>query len=139
MSQLTPRRINVEDLKGAPSWAPPLVSVLNLFFEDVIRTVNGRLQLNDNVSGMVFTATVTTPADYATGGFPPVSFNYTGKLQPSCVLIGNISCTKPAEAILTPTSLQWSYNNSVSPNQVRIDYVAGLKPSQTYSITFLCL
>jgi hypothetical protein len=137
MSQLTPRRINVEDLKGAPSWAPPLVGTLNLFMEDVVRNVNGRLHIGDNISGQVFTTSFTTPPDYSTGSFTAITFNYLGKIQPSSVLIGDLSCTKPIEPILTATSAYWSYNNNVVPNQIRVTYIAGLKPNQTYSVTLV--
>ena len=134
--KLPSRRINIEDLKGAPNWVPPMVSTINLGNEDLVRAVNGRLVVGENINGLVTTVTFTTPSDYATGGFPALQFSYTAAIRPSCLLIGSISGPSP---ILSPTSLTWSYNNSVTPNLVRVTYVAGLAASTTYTMTLLAL
>lgn len=139
MSSLVQRRINVEDLRGAPDWVPILISPINLQSEDLVSFFSGRITIGDNVNGQVVTTSFTTPADYATGGFNSFQFAYTGKFQPKSCLIGQVTCTKPAEPILSATSLQWVYLNNTQPNTVKVTYVAGLKPSQTYSITILCL
>lgn len=137
--KLTPRRINVEDLKGAPNWAPPLVNSINLSQEDVVSTVNGKLEIGTNVSGQIYSVSFTTPSNYSTGGFPTLSFNFTGAIRPQVLLVGNISQTKPVGVILTSQSAQWSYNNNVSPPSIKVNYVSGLLPSTTYNITFLAL
>lgn len=137
--KLTPRRINVEDLKGAPNWAPALVNSINLSQEDVVTTVNGKLEIGPNVSGQIYSVSFSTPSTYSTGGFPALSFNFTGQIRPQVLLIGSITQTKPSAPILTSQSVQWSYNSNVSPGQVRINYVSGLLPATTYSITFLAL
>lgn len=139
MGGLTQRRINVEDLPGAPNWVPTLINPINLTQEDLVSFFDGRITIGDNVNGMLYSTSFSTPADYLTGGFNSFAWNYTGKFQPKNVLIGSIVCTKPVEDIIVPTSVYWTYNNGVSPNQVRVKYVAGLKASQTYSINLLVL
>jgi hypothetical protein len=139
MSSFPSRRINVEDLRGAPEWAPVLIAPLNLQNEDLVNLLNGKLQVGSNINGQIYSTSFVTPTDYLTGGFVSFSFTYSGKYQPSAVLIGALTCTKPAEPIITATSLSWSYLNGVSPPQVKVSYVAGLKASHQYSITVIAL
>jgi hypothetical protein len=138
MSLLTPRRLNPADYKGAGSWASNLIQVLNLREEGLLDLINGRLSVGDNVNGQVTTVSFTTPSNYATGGFTATSFVYNGN-GASCCLIGSITCTKPGGVITSPTSLQWSFNNNVSPPSIQINYVAGLAAGQSYSMTVLVL
>jgi hypothetical protein len=133
------RRINVEDLHGAGPWIPTLINPLNIFNEGVYNILNKQLVIGQNVSGMTFTATFTTRADYATGGWVPIVFNFTGANAPKSCLLGSIDQTSPAAVILTATSLIWSYNINTAPPQVSVNYVAGLLASKTYQATFLVL
>lgn len=134
MASLDFRRIAIEDLKGAPAWVSIIITPINLFFEQCAGFVNGRLTFGSNVSGMVYTSTFTNPSNYATGGFNKFSFNFTGKVRPSSCVIGNITTSG---TILNPTSVQWTYNNAVTPPQVNINYVAGLNANQQYTITLV--
>lgn len=137
MANLDFRRIAIEDMKGAPDWVSVIINPTNLYMEQSSALINGRLTFGSNVSGMVNVSTFTTPSDYATGGFNGYSFNFTGKARPNACLIGSITQTSPAGNIITPTSVQWTYNNSVSPTQVNINYVAGLQAGYTYSLTLV--
>lgn len=139
MSQLPTRRLSLGDLPSAPSWMQTVVSTFNLFNQDALNAVNGRLTIGDNLNGQVNTVSFVTPANYAAGGFPAVSFQYKGKFRPSSLILGDISQTKPIGTILLATSLQWSYNNNVDPPVITVTYVAGLAPSQQYSATFIAL
>jgi hypothetical protein len=137
--KLTPRRINIEDLKGAPNWAPSLVNSVNLSQEDVVTTVNGRLEIGTNVSGQIYSCTFSTLAGYSTGSWTPLSFNFTGQIRPQVVVIGSITQTSPSAILLTSQSVQWLYNNSTSPGQIKINYISGLQNSAKYSVTFIVL
>lgn len=135
------RRINIEDIKGAPSWMIPVVNSYNTFCESVVRLLNKGLVVGQNVSGMVFKASFTTSSTYTTGTWVPIRFNWAGALSiaPAACFIGAISQTTPAATVVDPVSLDWSFDNSVSPSQVVINYVAGLKNSTKYSVTFVLL
>lgn len=133
------RRLNVEDLRGAGPWVSTLINPINTFNEQVYNLLNKQLQIGPNVSGMVFTTTFTTRSDYATGGWVPIVFNFTGSVAPTSCLLGSIDKTNPAGLILEATSLIWSFNINTSPAQVSIDYVAGLAASTTYQATLLLL
>jgi hypothetical protein len=137
MANLDFRRVAIEDMKGAPDWVSVIINPVNLFMEQCSALINGRLTFGSNVSGMVNTTTFTTPSTYATGGFNAFSFNFTGKARPSACIIGSITQTSPSAVILTPTAVQWSFNNAVNPPQVNILYVAGLLPNTTYSLTLV--
>jgi hypothetical protein len=137
MANLDYRRIAIEDMKGAPDWVSVIINPVNLYMEQSSALINGRLTFGSNASGMFNTTTFTTPANYDTGGFNAYSFNFTGKVRPSACLIGSITQTSPVGNIITPTSVQWTYNNSVSPTQVNINYVAGLQAGYTYSLTLV--
>ena len=136
---LTPRRLNLSDFKGAPDWMPSLVSTLNLQQNDQQQLINGALTVGDNINGQVSSLTFTVPTSgYLTGSFPAVSFTYNGKTLPKNVIIGQITCTN-GKTILLPTSLQWTYNNNVSPPTISITYVTGLTAGLTYNLTVLCI
>lgn len=137
MANLDYRRIAIEDMKGAPDWVSVIINPVNLFMEQSSALTNGRLTFGSNVSGMVNVSSFTTPPDYLTGGFNSFSFNFTGKARPNACLIGSITQTSPVANIINATSVQWTYNNSVNPTQVNINYVAGLQPAAQYSITLV--
>ena len=139
MSSLAYRRIAMEDLKGSPPWISTVINPLNLFFEQSTSLVNGNLSIGDNVSGQITQATFITPTNYSTGGFPQVSFSFTGKAAPKVCSIGKIQQIKPIGTILTAQSVQWSFSNSTNPPHINIEYIAGLIPATTYTVTFLVL
>ena len=140
MAVLNFKRIKMEDLKGAPQWVATMLNPLNLFLEQTANAVNGQLTFQSNVSGMSYSTTFATPANYldstgkATGKFNSFNFQYLGKQAPSNCIIGSID-NQSGAIITNPTALQWSYNNSVNPPSISITYVAGLQNSSNYSIT----
>lgn len=134
--KLPARRLNAADYREA-DWLTRLVSALNLQRNDLTQLLNGQLVLGDNVNGQLAQLSFTTPADYATGGFPSLSFQ-TQLRRPTAVLLGNVQRTDDAP-ILTPTSLTWSFINSTEPARIRINYVAGLVANQTYNISVVVL
>lgn len=140
MSQFPTRTLRMEDMKGDnKEWLPNLLQQINLSNGDITSIANGGLTVGDNISGMVVTLQFATLSNYATGGWTSLSFVSTMSTRPAVMLIGSIVQTKPSAPILTATSLQWTYVNSLNPAKLSIDYVAGLKPNTTYTITVLVL
>jgi hypothetical protein len=129
--------VNIQDLPGAPKYVPIMLTQMNLGNDDLTNLVNGNLTIGDNVNGMIFKTSFVTPTAYLTGEFNTFRFNFTGSTPPNSVTIGQIACTSPIEAIISPVSVFWNLVNNVSPNQVFVSYIAGLKANHTYSVTLL--
>ena len=136
MANLSYRRIAMEDIKGAPEWMATVLNALNLFLEQCVSAINGNLTFADNIDGMKTTVSFTTPADYATGGFPNVQFTNGGTSTPSCCVIGKITASNGSK-ILNPTSIQWTFLTSTNPGAIKIDYIAGLEANKTYTANLL--
>lgn len=131
------RRFTLQDIPNAPNWIEQILTPLNLFCETTVSALNQNISIGQNVQGMKYSVSFTTPADYVTGGFNPITFNYIGGGQPNCLLIGSISNSSP---ILTSVSVtDWNLNINVSPFRVQVNYIAGLAASTKYNVTFLVL
>lgn len=126
------KRLTLEDFRDGPAWLGRLFQVLNDFMQQTSAVLTNNVAFGENILARSFTATLNTPADYATGGFAPIRFSWPGSTFPNAVLITNVSRLDGAVftgSVGTPT---WSFNNGV-----QVNYVPGLAPSTSYSITFL--
>lgn len=133
------RRFTMSDFPAAPNWMENLFGPLNVFCEQTVNSLNKNLTIGQNVQGKKFTVTFTTTANYTTGDFLPIKFQYDSTNIPTCCILGNIAKTDGSK-ILTATSItNWSFNQNVSPAQVSIGYIAGLAASTKYVAQILVL
>ena len=133
------RRLSIGDYPTAPNWLGQVFVPLNVFCSSTVGLLDQGLVFGENVQGQKQTATFTTPADYLTGGFSAINFNYTGGGQPTCLLMGKI-VRSDAVKILTAVSVSdWVINLNTSPLQMTVNYIAGLSPSTKYTVTFVAL
>ena len=133
------RRFSIADMPTAPNWIVNLLNPLNVFCEGTVANLNKNLTIGANVQGQKNSTSFTTPADYATGGFSPITFVYNSNGQPNCLLIGSLT-SNDGTLLLNPYSItSWSANINVSPIQVSAYYIAGLSASTKYNITLLAL
>lgn len=133
------KRFTISDTPNAPNWLESVYGPLNLFCEQTVQTLNKNLTFGGNVQGQKFSVALTTPSDYATGGFQPISFSYTGGGQPNCCLVGQIS-RQDGTRILSPVVVtDWLMNINTSPYTVNINYIAGLAASTKYNVTLVVL
>jgi hypothetical protein len=130
------RRFAAADYPTAPSWLGGMFASLNVFCETVVQTLTKNLVIGQNVQGMKYTTSFTTLSDYATGGFTPITFTYTGGGIPDCCIIGSINKTSGA-AVYTGAVITWTINKNVNPPTITINYIHGLEVTSTYNITFL--
>jgi hypothetical protein len=133
------RRFSIQDIPDAPDWIEQIIIPLNLFCETTVSSLNQNLTIGANVQGMTYSTTFTTLADYATGNFQPIVFNYTGTGQPKNVVIGQLSRVDN-EKILLPFALtNWNLNINTAPFRVNIGYIAGLLPSVKYNVNLMVI
>jgi hypothetical protein len=134
------RRFGIQDYPQAPDWLADVFSPLNVFCETTVSSLNKNLTIGQNVQGQSYSVNFTTLADYATGGFTPITFQYTSNGQPKNCILGKITRTD-GENILEAVSIagNWTLNINTSPYHVQINYVAGLQPSTKYSMNILVL
>jgi hypothetical protein len=133
------RRFSIQDIPNAPNWAEQVFVPLNLFCETSVAAMNKNLTIGDNVQGMKYSVSFVTPADYATGGFNTIVFNYTSNGQPNNLIIGSIARNDGA-LMLSPISInKWTLNINTSPAKVTVDYIAGLAASTKYNVNFLVI
>jgi hypothetical protein len=128
------KRFNEGDYPNAPSWFPAFIGVLNRFMEQVFQILNRNTTIGENVTGRYFQTSFKTRSDYAAGAFDEISISWPFAIKPSAVLIGQVNRNDDIK-ILKAVTPQWVFSSS----GITVVYVAGLEPSTSYSITFLCL
>lgn len=131
------RRFSLQDIPNAPNWITNILTPLNLFCETTVSSLNKNLTIGTNVQGQKFSTSFVTPSDYLTGGFPTLSFAYTGGGQPNCLMIGSIERSDGTQLLNVVSVNSWFLNINQSPAQVTINYIAGLSVSTKYNVTFL--
>ena len=133
------RRFSIADIPNAPNWIANILNPLNTFCEQVVQMFTKSLQIGQNVQGSIYAAQFTTPTNYASGGFPTLTYQYNGGGTPTNLLIGQIA-TADGSPLLTPVSINsWTLNTNVNPAQINVNYIAGLTASKKYNITLLAL
>lgn len=133
------RRFTVQDIPTAPNWIQNVLNPLNVFCEGTVANLNKNLTIGENVQGQKFSTTFATPADYASGGFTPMTFLYTSNGQPNCLLIGSLTNIDGSMLLLPYSITAWSANINVSPIRISVNYIAGLTYSTKYKVTILAL
>jgi hypothetical protein len=132
-------RFTISDIPKAPDWIGYVFQKLNLFCEQTVATLTRNLSIGENVQGQKFTFTVSTPSDYATGGFNRVTLQYTGGGQPTCAVVGRIVDSTGDVILTSPVVTNWQLNLNVNPSTVVIDYISGLAADRRYTINLLVL
>lgn len=130
------RRFTASDVPTAPNWISYIFNPLNVFCEQVVQALTKNLVIGENVQGMKYSVTFTTDANYLTGSFLPIKFQYTGGGQPNCLLIGQ--CVGLTTTTQIPYA-SWSLNQNTNPYTININYIAGLAASTKYTVTVVVL
>ena len=133
------RRFNKTDLPAAPNWIEAIFNPLNVFCEQTVAALTQNLVIGENVQGQKFSASITTPTDYATGGFSPITYNYTGGGRPTCLMIGQINKLDGTLILLPAVITNWVLNVNKTPYLITINYIAGLDASTQYNITMVII
>jgi len=130
--------INKEDIPDAPAWVESLINPLNTFMREVYYALDRDLTINENMIGAIRTISFTTRSDYLTApvkedGWVQQSITGPINVKPSIVALGKITDTATFKVTTSPTGIDWDYLN----NDLRINYIAGLKPSTRYEVILL--
>ena len=132
-------RFSKADIPNAPDWISVILDPLNIFCETVVNLLNKNLKIGQNVQGMIYSTSFTTPSDVGLAHNPWIVFNYSGNGTPSCVLIGQVTLSN-GDPINDPILVkQWRLNQNKSPYQIEIVDLYNLMNNATYNITFLVL
>jgi len=114
-----------------------MIVPLNLFMEQVYSAFNKNLTIGDNVTGKFAELSITTPADYATGGFPDTVVPWTFTKSVQAVFIAYIrEDTDNFVAITQPVTIDWIQTSSTS---ITVNYITGLAVSTRYNVRLLLL
>lgn len=133
------RRFTISDYPNAPDYMAQMFTPLNTFCEQTVSILNRNVAIGENVQGQKFQVRFTTDANYATGTFTPILFNYTGSGQPDQLLVGRVNNVSGA-TILTPVTVtNWFLNINKSPAVITINYIAGLAANETYVVSLIAL
>jgi hypothetical protein len=126
------RRITRDQLRDEKfDGIEPLLNAFNAFCDQTSSLLSSNIDVEQNTVERIASVVFTTPADYATGGFPVLRVAWPFKTAVRIVNLGKLS--GPVR-ILTPVSLiEWAYTANVSGGQVTIGYIAGLAPSTSYN------
>lgn len=122
------KKILLEDLKGAPSWAGPMVSVINNFMEAVYQALNKNISDDQNVACQIKEIVYTTPSTYPT--VDDVTFLSGLKIKATQLFVSaayDIDTNVPA---IGPVYAPWQDNNGT----IVIKSITGLAASKTYLI-----
>lgn len=133
------RRFSKADMPTAPNWIINLINPLNKFCEGTVNLLNNNLEIGTNVQGQKYSTSFITPSDYATGGFPLITFSYNGNNQPNCLLIGSLVRNDGATILTSYSITDWIANINVHPIQISVKYIAGLTINTRYNILLLAL
>lgn len=130
-------RINREDIPNAPEWIDALISPLNLFMQSVWTSLNGSLNLSQNIISQVKTLTFNTGSGYISGNastWTPFSYKSTLPGQTQFLMIGHLQiASTQAQTVVNPYNLAWHDTNGT----VTIDFVSGLAANTSYQMTLL--
>lgn len=122
-------------MPDAPNWIIKLITPLNLFIQQTWSCLQ-YLTIGDNIIGQYTDLDITTPADYATGGFPTTSFLWDKKSGARSVVVVRVIPRDISEVLLTAVDInQWTQNN----NNIQIQYITGLGVSKRYTIRVMVL
>ena len=132
------RRILRQDVGDAPDYIYTMIDVINRFNEDVYSALNKRLTIEDNFSGNLITFTVNTLSTYPTD-FTPFNYNTNINKKANGVIVVKAinSSTNNFTSIKNPVFVEWTDN--LANGNLTIQYVSGLQPSTSYTITILVI
>jgi hypothetical protein len=118
-------RIIIENFdKEVQKWIGKLVDPLNNFMLTMKNGLNKGITVNDNLSGLIKTFTVSNNS---------VSFSYSSSRRPQVVLIGSVVCLDSGW-VPSPWSHTWSYADGA----ITCTFY-GLDNTKDYSITLVVL
>lgn len=133
------KKFRLEDIsKDTNQSLQNFANIFNQFGQNVYNLLSGGLTIENNVRGMVYTNSFSTPANYSDGVNSNFSsFSFKVAFQPSGVMKMNLvplnSGTQTPN--IKPVDVSWVYNGT----QVAITYVTGLQPNGKYTITLLII
>ncbi len=125
----TLKRILREDIKGAPSWAIPLVDTVNSFMETIYQAMNKNVTFSENITCTIKEITYKTPSTYP-ASVDAVEFLSGLKSKAIGVVVLQAvekSTYIPAEG---PVYAPWVEANG----SIVISTITGLEADKTYTI-----
>lgn len=124
-----PKRLIVEDFPSEQRpWLGKLFDVLNVFMDQVTRTLTQGATIADNSKGLVVPIAIAANQTY------PMTQNIAAiKDRPAAVYIGYIAPTDQS-TMTAAFSVAWTYNNGVLSYKI-----IGLDTSKTYKGTLIVL
>lgn len=132
------KRMLREDFKDVPGeWIDKLIYPINSFSEQVTSAMNRNLTIGENVTGMIYTTSFSTPSTYIKNkSFNQINMPWNFRVAPRSVTIGQLINQDNDAPITNPVSLDW---RQTGPNAITIRFMAGLKNNTKYTVTFLIL
>jgi hypothetical protein len=128
----TQKKILREDIKGAPSWAGPLVDTLNSFMETVYQAMNRNITLQQNVACFIKEITYKTPATYPSG---VTNAQFLNELKTKALGLQVLQCVEKTTYLPAPgpVYVPWTEDNG----NILVYPVTGLEADKTYIIRLL--
>lgn len=125
------KKILREDLKDAPNWIEPLISVVNNFMENVYQALNRNITLTENVSCFIKEMVYITPSTYPT--MENVEFMSSLKTKAIGVTLLQAVDRSTYVPATGPVYVPWVEDNS----NIVIYPIQGLQANKTYNIRLL--
>lgn len=133
------RRFNQQDIPTAPNWLGYVFNSLNVFAEQVVNTLNKNLVIGENVQGQKYSVTFITLPTYGAGDFTPITLQYKGGGQPTCLLLGQLLNADNTPAGVVSNITNWTLNLNRNPYIITVNYISGLTPSTKYTANLVVL
>ena len=124
------QQYNRADFPDAPDWITKLLYPLQLFQSFVVQALTSQLSLQDNISCVINTQTITAGATDVANA---TSFQWTLGRQP-VILTVHAQRTDGTNEIIYPQA-SWLLGN----NAITINAVTGLTNGKQYTLTFLVI
>jgi hypothetical protein len=119
------RKILTEDFPDQKKWIPALLAPINRFFEDVIRSLNKGLTIQENFDGELLLATID--------GTFPIDIAWKRANSPKAAFLGQCFETSGVHTALTdPLYLEWEYT---AAGKFRINNIVGLTATSANKYT----
>lgn len=141
MARFDFRRFIREDFIDAPEWLNRVFIPLNVALEQIKSALTNNLTFDENIRSSIVQVAVQTKSDYTpdasgTAGWTPINLSLSSRFQARGVLIMNAVEDAANYSPITASSVTW---RQLSPDQITILYVGGLKPASKYTITLLVI
>ena len=130
----TLKRVLKEDVKGAPSWANPLLNTLNSFMETVYQGFNKNITFSENIGCSIRQITYNTPSTYPTG-VEPIRLEARLKVKATGVLLMQIYDRTNYTPPDGPVYIPWTEDNG----EIVLGTITGLDASKSYILRLLII